>query len=322
MYNPAEVFRFLGRAQQSRKRTVLVTIATVTGSSTRNPGAHMVVDEDGAYAGSLSGGCVEAAVVAEALAVLADGGPRLVRYGAGSRFIDIRLPCGGSIDLLFNAVDDPNLGQCLVDLLSSRAPFQLELPKNPGTIGIKAGGDAFGCAQDAECLSISHIPPLRLAIFGQSASATKLAALADACGAETVLLSPDPVFLAQSGLEQSRCFLLKSPNADLPIAWDQWTAAVFLFHDHDWDHHFVVQALASPSFYIGAMGSHKTHAARCAILRERAVPEDRIADIAAPIGMIASMRDPETLAVSVLAQIIERYNRTFLSPVTDAKSAR
>jgi xanthine dehydrogenase accessory factor len=313
MYNPSEVFRFLAQSQQQGKRAVLITITDVTGASTRNPGAHLGVDEDGQYAGSLSGGCIEAALVAEALSVLADGGPRQVRFGAGSRYIDIRLPCGGGIDVLFNIIDDSNLGARLCDLLAERTAFTLTLPKGKGTISVSIGGATFGCRNGVDDFSVSHVPPLRLAIFGQSASATKLVNLARACDADVAVLSPDPAFLTRSGLAQSSQFALKTAATIMPLTLDRWTAAIFLFHDHEWEHQLLAQALAGPCFFVGAMGSHNTHAARRDALRAMAVPEEQIASIAAPIGLIPSMRDPETLAVSVLAQVIERYNREFLA---------
>ncbi len=312
MYNPGEVFRFLAQSQSQRKRAVLITITQVTGASTRNPGAHLIVNEDGDYAGSLSGGCIEAALVAEALSVLANGGPRQVAYGAGSPYIDIRLPCGGRIDLLFNIIDDPALGARLIDHLMARQSFNLQLPKALGAIGVAAGGAAFECRDEPAQFSVGHVPPLRLAIFGQSATATKLADLALACDADVVLASPDALFLQQSGLAPAACFALKTPDATLSVPLDPWTAAIFLFHDHNWDHHLLAQTLDGPCFFVGAMGSHNTHAVRSEALRALGVSDTKITSIAAPIGLIPSMRDPETLAVSVLAQVIERYNRAFL----------
>jgi xanthine dehydrogenase accessory factor len=313
MYNPSEVLRFLAQSQSQNKKAVLVTIIRVAGAATRNPGAHLVVNEDGNYAGSLSGGCIEAALVTEALSVLADGRPRHVRYGSGSPYIDIRLPCGGSIDVLFNVVDDCHLGQCLLDHLLTRQSFTLTLPKHDGVICFDDGAATFNYHDTPTHFSVGHVPSLRFAIFGQSASAGKLANLATACSADVVIASSDFVFLKQSGLVSESCFRLKTPDAPVPVPLDLWTAAIFLFHDHDWEHQLLAQALNSSCFFVGAMGSHKTHAARSAALRSIGVTEEKIAHIAAPIGLIPSMRDPETLAVSILAQVIERYNEIFLA---------
>src|SRR5690349_14277087 len=98
---PLEILRFMAEAGRRGQHAALVTITGLTGSSSRPVGTLMGVAEDGRFAGSFSGGCIEAAVVAEAMEAIRDGRPRQVRYGAGSPYIDIRLPCGGGVDLLF-----------------------------------------------------------------------------------------------------------------------------------------------------------------------------------------------------------------------------
>ncbi len=125
MYNPAPIFKFVEAQQAKGQAVVLVTIADASASSSRNPGAHLAVSADGNMAGSLTGGCIEAAVAAEALDVLQSGQPRMTRYGQGSRYLDIRLPCGGSLDLLFSPVQDRNLGVKLVERLTNRTPFKI-----------------------------------------------------------------------------------------------------------------------------------------------------------------------------------------------------
>ena len=93
------VCQFLAVVASRGQRTVLVTVGSVEGSSMRNPGTIMGVAEDGSFAGSLSGGCIENAVVSEALEVLKEGSARVVRFGSGSPYLDIKLPCGGGLAL-------------------------------------------------------------------------------------------------------------------------------------------------------------------------------------------------------------------------------
>jgi xanthine dehydrogenase accessory factor len=309
MYNPSDVFRFLAAAQRNKKRVVLVTICHVTGASTRNPGAHLVVDEDGNFAGSLSGGCIEAAVTAEALEVLESGSPRHVRYGQGSPYIDIKLPCGGGIDLFFTEVGDTDLGSKILKCFDARQSLCLRIQKETGAIELLPGLSRFDFANTDEHLMISHIPPLRLVIFGQGATVVRLYKLAVICDADLIVLSPDMDMASHI----PEILLLTSPTIALPIEFDAWTAAIMLFHDHDWDHILLSRILIEPCYYFGAMGSYKTHDIRCAAMREMGVGTEQIAKIIAPIGLIPSMRDPETLAVSILAQIVAAYNAKFLS---------
>ncbi len=311
MYNPRAVFDFLCDAEALGEQAVLATITAVTGGASRNPGAHMAVAADGRYAGSFSGGCVEAAVVAEALTIMNDDRPRMLRIGEGSPYIDLRLPCGGSIDLLFNPLRGQKLGQRLASLLDARKPLRLRLPTGEGRVELSDGVARFGVNFEAGQVTVNHIPPLRLALIGHGATMFALARLGAAADCDLSIASPDPEVLA--GVPpRSKPSLLKT--ADLPADFesDAWTAAVVLFHDHDWEPRILASLLDGPAYYVGAMGSYQTHERRTEMLRAIGVGEEKIARIVAPIGLIPSMRDPETLAVSILAQVVERYNRLFL----------
>ena len=308
MYNPSDIFRFLANAQKHKRRVVLVTIVAVTGASTRNAGAHLVVDAHGNFAGSLSGGCIEAAVVAEALQVIKAGVPRQVRYGAGSGYLDIKLPCGGGIDLYFNEIMDHNLGADILAKFDERQSLTLRVTKYDGGIELMSGAAKFGFVDSPDYLTINHIPPLRIVVFGQGATIPILRDMAVITGADVAVLSPERGVIEH----MPDAHFLKSPNAILPVTFDAWSAAIMLFHDHDWDHVLLARILDGPSFYFGAMGSHKTHNMRCEMLRANNIDEELIAKIIAPIGLIPSMRDPETLAVSILAQVVARYNQIFL----------
>lgn len=88
---------------------------------------------------------------------------------------------------------------------------------------------------------------------------------------------------------------------------DPWTAFVFMFHDHDWETALMKRALELPHFYIGAMGGRRAHAARCEALLAAGVPASAVATLHAPIGLFHSSRDPDTLALSTLAQIVQVY---------------
>ena len=102
---------------------------------------------------------------------------------------------------------------------------------------------------------------------------------------------------------------LKTPSIALDVKDDQWTAFVLMFHDHDWELELLQSALSADAFYIGALGSRKTHAIRSDRLREAGVAEDAIARIHGPIGLIPSLRDASMVATSCLAEIIADYTK-------------
>lgn len=312
MYNPRPIFRFIAEKEAEAKRVALVTVRAVTGSSARSPGAHMAVCEDGTYEGSFTGGCIEAAIAAEAQKVLAEGMPRMVRYGAGSPYIDIRLPCGGSVDLLFQEISDTGFGARVDGLFASRTAFSITILERGELTCAPSAHKRFGLEESEGGIAVHHIPPLRLALFGHATALPFLRDLALACHAEVLVLSPDAAMVEASHSLGCKAQTLTTPTAMPDLNFDHWTAAALLFHDHDWEPPLLAKLAAGPAFFVGAMGSHQTHAARCAALRELGVAATAIERIVSPIGIIPSMRDPETLAVSTLAQVVERYNRAFL----------
>ena len=158
-------------------RIALVTIVRIEGSSPRPLGAQMAVAETGDWVGYLSGGCIERAVVAEALIAIQTKENRRVRYGKGSKYIDIQLPCGSAIELVFDVhVTEHQLSE--VDtLLKRRQSGQLEIP----------GVDE---SPHAPAFRIYH-PRRRLIVAGVGPAAVQLVRLGDISGFETILVSPD-----------------------------------------------------------------------------------------------------------------------------------
>jgi xanthine dehydrogenase accessory factor len=313
MFDPLGVFRFCVAEQQAGQRVVLVTAIRVEGPSSRDPGTHMAVAEDGSAAGSFSGGCIEPSIVAEALEAMREGAPRKVLYGAGSPYIDIRLPCGGAIELLFTPMPDAAPAQAVVDLLEARQPVAIRLDSGESGLEISEGSGVTGVVAEAGGVSVQHVPPLRLVILGTGEVVERLAILAQSAGLATAVATPQPSLLERLAGHGAELLLLEAPTDPLALAIDRWTAAAALFHDHDWEPPLLAQLLTTSAFFVGAMGSRQTHQARLARLAEAGVDPADAARIVSPIGLIPAMRDPETLAVSVLAQVVAVYSRRFLS---------
>lgn len=312
MFNTHSIFAFAADAQAKGQRVVLVTLYAVSGTSSRNPGAHLAVSEDGAYAGSLSDGCVEGAIASEALRLLAEGGPRELRLGQGSAYIDIRLPCGGAVDLLFNELPQGEAARLLA-LIERREAFRIRLPRGPGAIRIQPGPvPRFGLALSADAVEVRHVPPLRLVMLGHGPTVLCLHDLAVAARIDVEVVTQDDTLARALHTRGRTPVLLKGVGSVPPLGLDRWTACALFFHDHEWEPALLRAILGSLAFYVGAMGSRATHAQRCAMLSQAGMSEGDIARIQAPIGLIPSLRDPETLAVSTLAQAIDAYNRSWL----------
>ncbi|MEO0463467.1 MAG: XdhC family protein [Pseudomonadota bacterium] len=301
------VLQFLLQRQGAGDACVLVTVCAVEGSSMRNPGSIMAVSETGEYEGSLSGGCIENAVVAEARQALEAGAPRVVRFGAGSPFLDIKLPCGGGLDVHFcPTVDHAFTAQCL-DLIAQRTPFSIALSPSGAEVLREWRPTQFDPEADAGVFG--HWPVPKIQIIGHGAAVEALVKLSPSMGCTNAVLTPDERLLPALKDYGPVTRLERINQTDL-LNSDPWTALIFLFHDHDWEIDLMERALELPHFYIGAMGGRRAHAARCAALLARGVSQEKLDTIRAPIGVFHSSRDPQTLALSTLAQVIRTYHET------------
>jgi xanthine dehydrogenase accessory factor len=308
MMDAINIFRFLAR-KSTAGRTAIVTVTQVTGSSMRNPGTHLAVAQDGEWCGSLSGGCVEAAIVAEARDALVAGQPREVRFGAGSPYIDVRLPCGGSLDVLVTPIEDPGLGQRALDYFERRTPFVLCLPLEACNVSIEPDEPNWRTRRDADAFRVSHLPELAIVVVGHGASVEALNQQAKAFGVSTRVFTPDQAIVDRLRSDESPAILLRLPSKKLAFGADRWTAIAFVFHDHDWEAQLLIGALESPAFYVGAMGGKIANARRVEMLEQSEVAAADILRLRAPIGLIPSSRDPQVLALSALSEIVRDFGR-------------
>ncbi|MEL6486561.1 MAG: XdhC family protein [Pseudomonadota bacterium] len=304
-----KVLLFLNECRIRMEPAVMVTVCAVEGSSMRNPGTVMGVAADGSFEGSLSGGCIENAVVAEALDTLKAGKPRVVRFGAGSPYLDIKLPCGGGLDLHFCPLDhDKEVPGLALDRIRGRAPFSIRVgPEGEELIqGWRA--PQFDAEQGAGVFG--HWPAPQLQIIGHGAGVESLARLGRQMECAICVLTPDERIEASLRKEAIGANILKRRTQTDLIESDPWTAIVFLFHDHDWEIALMERALELPHFYLGAMGGRKAHVMRTEALLARGVSEGKLDTIKAPIGVFHSSRDPDTLALSTLAEVVRAYQDT------------
>lgn len=301
--------------------SVLVSLIRVEGGAPRQPGAHMAVAADGRYAGYLSGGCLEQAVVEEAKAVIASGQNRIVRYGRGSHYFDIRLPCGSGLDLYFDRGISGAQIATMSELQRARRPFALKTDLADGVSSIHelplAGGAraaTMSPMSSGNVFSCPFMPPVRLMLLGAGPALVGLAKLAVAAGLELTLASADgPAqgHLAQAGLRMDTAHDL--PGAVIETL-DFASAAVLVFHAHELEPDLLERLLKTPCFYIGALGNHAVHRERLATLSARGMPDDVLARIRAPVGLIPGAKSTASLAVSVLAELMAAAKSQNLVP--------
>lgn len=270
---------------------VLAILTGVEGPHYRRPGTVMAFLPDGARVGQITSGCIEGDLAIHAAEASADGRSRRLRYGEGSPFVDLRLPCGGGIDITLVPLADVSAVQQALALRAARRPSRLLIDPDRATVTLTDAEVPHG-------ITLPLRPPLRIEVAGSGVEAATFAALAHAAGYPVRLLSPDESTRASARM---RGVEAQPPGA---LATDEWTAVVLFFHDHEIEPPIIAEALAGPAFYIGAQGSLRAQNARRAALAELGVSEEEMARLRGPIGVIRSARDPKVLALSVLAEIV------------------
>ncbi|NBC35188.1 XdhC family protein [Novosphingobium sp. FSY-8] len=259
----------------------LCTVVGIDGSWSRRLGAQLAVLPNGTMRGSLADGCLERALADQALA---GGAARVLRYGAGSPFIDIRLPCGSGVEVMVDPAPDADaVAQVVADLHARR-------------VGRLAVGDTPGGH-----FTRTYAPPLRLIVMGSGPELRALAGLAMAQGVAVLTCAPmgEPADIALS---------LGQPPA-LPDGWqpDPWTAVVVLFHDHEWERTLIPWALRSDGFYVGAQGGARTRASRADYLRDMGLTQAATGRLRSPVGLIPAARTPSVLALSIMAELVAAH---------------
>ncbi|MEM9784186.1 MAG: XdhC family protein [Pseudomonadota bacterium] len=305
----------------------LATVVETWGSAPRAVGAMLAISGSGAIQGSVSGGCVEGAVVVEALEALADGACRILEFGVtDDEAFAVGLACGGTIRVMVEPVGQGAgwAETLLSDLVAARAERRaVAVETDTGTWSRRLirPGDAAGAPAvfstersgfDAERPSVFtavHMPPLRLAVIGAAHAAQPLVLMARASGYDVTVIDPRAAF-ADSARFPDTALSHDWPDAALQAhGLDRRTAVVTLSHDPKIDDPALIAALPSKAFYVGALGSTRTHAKRVARLREAGMSDAAIARIDAPVGLDIGAQTPAEIAISVMAEMTERLRR-------------
>ena len=290
------------------------------GSAPRRAGAQLVVSGTGEMMGSVSGGCVEGAVVVEAMEALEDGQPRLLEYGVsdGDAFA-VGLACGGTIRILVEPVGAAMPAQMLEALVVARAArdqvaYVVDLEtwaRRLDADGFEArfASDRSGVEPDGRTFVAIHNPPLRLAIVGAVHIAQALVPMARIAGYDPVVIDPRGAFGSQARFPGER-LIDDWPDAALQeVGVDARTALVLLTHDPKLDDPALHIALKSKAFYIGALGSKRTHAKRVERLAEAGFAPHDIARIKGPVGLDIGAASPAEIAVSILAEMVQTLRK-------------
>lgn len=300
-------------------RVVLGTITRTWGSAPRPPGSSVALRDDGLVAGSVSGGCIEDDLVDKARAgALTTGLPQVVRYGidtdTAQRF---GLPCGGLIELVLEPVQLRTRLDDLLARLDRGERVRRVLTIATGDVDLQPGNTTDELALDDATLVTHHGPRWRLLLIGAGQMTQYLAQMATALDYQVLVCDPREEYA--TGFTVPGATLLRSMPDDTVVAMkpDGHTAIIALTHDPKMDDLALMEAVTSPAFYIGAIGSRANQAKRKARLKEHfGITDAQLGRIHGPVGLKNGARTPPEIAISILAELTAvRYGYRVPEPV-------
>jgi xanthine dehydrogenase accessory factor len=339
-----DLLRDLARWQKQGKSVAWARVVDLEGSGPRDPGAAMAVSGEGEVIGSVSGGCVEGAVVTEALDVLATGDRRLVTFGySDDDAFAVGLTCGGTVHLfiepfpgvpeleaairdhrpavLATVVDGSGAGDSML-LIEGAAPTgslanadlqrvvqrDAEAALAAGTTSVRRYGDCGEANEDSVTVFIeAFAPPPRLLVFGAVDFTAALVRVAKVLGFHVTVCDAREVFATKARFPLADEVVVDWPNrylAEVGGSLGPRDAVCVLTHDAKFDVPAIIAALGTKVGYLGAMGSRRTTEQRAERLREEGVTDEQLERLLAPIGLDLGARTPEETAVAICAEII------------------
>lgn len=306
-------------------RVALATVIDTWGSAPVPVGGQLAIAVDGSFEGSVSGGCIEGEVIAEAEEILSGGGVRKLEFGVADETAwRVGLPCGGRVGILLQRLerdsgdlefleralsfDDRREGILVRTRLSDgqRTIFERTTPDMPPEIAnrLRSGESKLITTPEGQVFLHAMLPPARIVVIGATHIGQVLCELARLAGYEITVIDPRTAFASPERFK-GVTLLAEWPQDALPrIGLDPYTAVVVVAHVSQIDDEALKIALRSDCLYVGALGSSRNHAKRRQRLAEAGFSEAEIARIKNPIGLDIGAQSPAEIAVAIMAEVI------------------
>lgn len=345
-----EILRDLNTWKGEGKKVTVATVAKVYGSAPRPLGSKLATSSGGEVVGSVSGGCIEGAVIEEARTVMETGQAKLVKFGiTDEQAWTVGLSCGGEIEVFLEPTaselydelqrciqEEQSVASCTVIAGASLGRKMLVLPDGQTFGDLGSERLNWEAAQAAEGLlkqqKIKRVmvdlegqqtelfvevfpPPEKLIIVGAVHVAIPLITFAKKLGFRTVVVDPRSVFATPERFSEADELIVEWPHEALSDSdFNESTYCVVLSHDEKLDNPALRIALENGCRYIGALGSRKTQARRQKALKELGITDEQLASIHAPIGIDLGGRRAEEIAISIIAEIVAVRNSVSVKP--------
>ena len=319
-----DVIAALQRWHVDGHRGVLVTLARTWGSAPRPPGALLAVRDDGLVCGSVSGGCIEDDLIERMRGgLLAGSVPFALIYGAtaeeAARF---RLPCGGTLEVVVEPAPDLAALEALAARVAAGRRVRRCIDLRDAAVVLGECGEHDALHWDGQQLITLHGPRRRLLIIGAGQIAQYLTPLAQALDYEVTVCDPREEYAREWSM--NGCHLTTGMPDDVAIEMklDSNSAVLALTHDPKLDDMVLLEALKTPAFYVGAVGSRANQARRRQRLLDHFdLSAEQIDRLRGPVGLPIDSRTPPEIAVAILAELVAVSRGVILQRSSEARSS-
>ncbi len=287
-------------------RVVLGTVVRTWGSSPRPPGSLMIIRDDGQVAGSLSGGCIEDDLIGRVKrGELASRLPQSTTYGVSAEEAQrFGLPCGGTVQIVLEPLGAQSMLRELLSAIEEHRVVRRRLELATGLVSLRPCEDGDALHFDGQVLDTVHGPRLRLVIIGGGQLSRYLASMAVMLDYRVTVCDPREEYHegwdAMEGVTLSR---LMPDDLVIAMNFDANSALVAVTHDPKLDDLALMEALKTPAFYVGALGSRRNNDARRQRLLQFDVSEAEVAKLRGPVGLNLGGKTPPEIALSVVAEM-------------------
>ncbi len=320
-----DVLKSSARWLEEGRRVLLVTVVKTWGSSPRPEGAMLAVREDGLVVGSVSGGCIEDDLIARvhASGIAADARPEALKYGVTAEEAHrFGLPCGGTIQLVLEPLTrDSGIAALCAEVEAGRLVTRT-MTLATGRASLSPAQAADGLAFDGERLVTIHGPRYRMLVIGAGQLSRYLCQIAVGLDYQVTVCDPREEYTDAWDVPGTRVVHTMPDDTVLDMKLDARSAVIALTHDPKLDDLALMEALKTPAFYVGALGSRRNNAARRERLREFDLNEAELGRLHGPAGIYIGSRTPPEIAISILAEITAAKNNVSLPTILQVEGAK
>jgi xanthine dehydrogenase accessory factor len=319
-----EVLKSSVRWLEEGHRALLVTVVKTWGSSPRPEGAMLVIRDDGLVVGSVSGGCIEDDLIDR---VRREGigidKPEAVKYGITAEEAHrFGLPCGGTIQLVLEPLGEASGIGSLLEAVERGELVARTLDMATGSVTLGPASATDGVYfDDAQLLTI-HGPRYRMLVIGAGQLSRYLCQIAVGLDYHVTVCDPREEYTDTWSVPGTTLVRTMPDDTVLEMKLDERCAVIALTHDPKLDDLALMEALKTPAFYVGALGSRRNNAARRERLKEFDLSEAELARLHGPVGIYIGSRTPPEIAVSILAEVTAAKNGVSLPTILKVEGAK